>query len=235
VRSSASIPWSRRQIIDALSSLGPVVIEADVRAAALAESSFGAGREYDSFAFVTVGTGISSCLVLDGVPYAGAHGTAMLRGSAPVTTPCPRCAMRHQVSLERLASGPALVEQLERGTGAGTTRAEEVFAAAEQGDAGAERLLREMGETLGSFVALLVNIADPQAVVVGGGLGTAGGGFWDEVVRSARAHIYAEHVRSLPIVMAELGVAAGVIGAGLRGLQESGMSASVARHGSAVR
>jgi len=235
VRSSASVSWSRRQILDALSSLGPVVVEADVRAAALAEARFGAGRDYDSFAFVTVGTGISSCLVLGGAPYAGAHGTAMLLGSAPVTTTCPRCAMRHQVALEGLASGPALVEQFELRTGTGTTRAEEVLAAAEQGDAGAERLLHEMGETLGSFVALLVNIVDPQAVVIGGGLGTAGGGFWDEVVRSARAHIYAEPVRALPIVMAELGVTAGVIGAGLRGLQEFGATPRDPRVGQAVR
>jgi glucokinase len=222
VRSSASVPWSRRQVLAALSPLGPVVVEADVRAAALAEARFGAGRDYDSFAFVTVGTGISSCLVLGGVPYAGSHGTAKLLGSARVTTTCPHCAERHWVSLEELASGPALVKQLERRSGAGAARAEEVFAAADRGDAVAERLIRELGETLGSFVALLVDIVDPQAVVIGGGLGTAGGAFWDEVVRSARAHIYAEHVRSLPIVSAELGAAAGVIGAGFRGLQEFG-------------
>jgi glucokinase len=222
VRSSAFVPWSRRQVLAALSPLGPVVVESDVRAAALAEARCGAGRDYDSFAFVSVGTGISSCLVLGGVPYAGAHGTAMLLGSAPVTTTCPHCAMRHRVSLEEVASGPALVEQLERRTGAGTARAEEVFAAAEQGDAGAERLILELGETLGSFVALLVNIVDPQAVVIGGGLGTAGGVFWDEVVRSAQAHIYADHVRSLPIAMAQLGPGAAVVGAGLRGLQEFG-------------
>ena len=114
VRSSVSIPWSRRQILRALSSIAPVVVEADVRAAALAEARFGAGRDYDSFAFVTVGTGISSCLVLGGVPYTGAHGTAKLLGSAPVTTTCPHCATRHRVSLEESAAGPALVEQFER-------------------------------------------------------------------------------------------------------------------------
>jgi glucokinase len=222
VRSAASIPWSRRQILGALSSIGPVVVEADVRAAALAEARVGAGRAYDSFAFVTVGTGISSCLVLGGMPYRGAHGTAKLLGSAPVTMTCPHCATRQRVSLEEIAAGPALVRQFERRTGAKVGCAEEVFAAAEQGDAVAEGLILELGETLGSFVALLVNIVDPQAVVIGGGLGTAGGVFWDEVVRSARAHIYADHVRNLPIVMAELGATAGVVGAGIRGLQEFG-------------
>ena len=233
VRSSASIPWSRRQILGALSSIGPVVVEADVRAAALAEACFGAGRGYDSFAFVTVGTGISSCLVLGGVPYGGAHGTAKLLGSAPVTKTCPHCAMRQRVSLEEIAAGPALVQQFERRTGGKVGGAEEVFAAAEQCDAAAEGLILELGETLGSFVALLVNIIDPQAVVIGGGLGTAGGVFWDEVVRSARAHIYAEHVRCLPIVMAELGATAGVVGAGFRGLQEFGSAVVPLRPGRA--
>ena len=226
VRSSASIPWSRRQILGALSSIGPVVVEADVRAAALAEARFGAGRGYDSFAFVTVGTGISSCLVLGGVPYRGAHGTAKLLGSAPVTMTCPHCAMRQRVSLEEIAAGPALVRQFERRTGVKAGCAEEVFAAAEQGDAVAEGLILELGETLGSFVALLVNIVDPQAVVIGGGLVTAGGVLWDEVVRSARAHIYADHVRALPIVMAALGATSGVVGAGFRGLQEFGSAAA---------
>ena len=123
VRSSASVPWSRQQILDALSPIGPVVVEADVRAAALAEARFGAGQDYDSFAFVTVGTGISSCLVLGGVPYAGSHGTAQLLGSGPITMTCPDCGVRRRVSLENLAAGPALVEQFERQTGVNAERA----------------------------------------------------------------------------------------------------------------
>jgi glucokinase len=218
VRTSVRIPWSRKQIVDAFASLAPVVVEADVRAAALAEARIGAGSGFDSFAFVTVGTGISSCLVWDGVPYAGVHGTAELLGSAPLTVTCPHCRLTERMSLEGVAAGPALAQQYSRLSGVKVGGAEDVLAAAERGDAAATGLLRESSETLGSFIALLVNIVDLQAVVIGGGLGAAGGAFWEAVARSVRAHIYGAHAPDVPIVMAELGASAGVVGAGLLGL-----------------
>ena len=69
VRTSSVIPWSRRDLVRAFGALGPVLVQADVRAAALAEARFGAGRNWSSFVYVTVGTGISCSLVQNGRPY----------------------------------------------------------------------------------------------------------------------------------------------------------------------
>jgi glucokinase len=91
IRSSASIPWTRADVVDTLGPLGAVTLEPDVRAAALAEARLGAGRPFASFVYVTVGTGISHCLVDGGVPYLGSHGIAQLVGSSSVTIPCRRC------------------------------------------------------------------------------------------------------------------------------------------------
>jgi glucokinase len=63
-----------------------------------------------------------------------------------------------------------------------------------------------------------VNVLDPEAIVVGGGLGTAGGEYWDAMVRSVRAHIWAQHLRDILVVQAGLGANSGVIGAGLAAL-----------------
>src|SRR4051794_36929676 len=69
VTSSQTIPWEEIPVKERLSTVRPAEIEADVRAAALAESMFGAGSGFGSFVFVTVGTGISCCLVQNGRPY----------------------------------------------------------------------------------------------------------------------------------------------------------------------
>ncbi len=225
VRSATSIPWTRSVLLQAFAGIAPVVIDADVRAAALAEACFGAGLGYRSFGFVTVGTGISSCLVLDGQPYRGAHGAAQLLGSAPVTVRCPHCGSSLRVALEDLASGPAVAKRFADRTGNPMGGAEELVAVADRGDSDAMEILADSARALGSFLALFVNLVDPDAIVVGGGLGSAGGAYWELVVRSARDHIWAQHVRTVPIVRAELGAQAGVVGAGYMALRSLGLTA----------
>lgn len=220
VRSATSISWTHSEVHEALAFIGPVTVEADVRAAALAEARFGAGRGYQTLGYVTVGTGISSCLVVDGVPYAGAHGAAQLLGSGPITIRCPHCQAVVRVALEDLSAGPVLASRFNDLTGRSITGTEELFAAFEQGDRIAAEILEESAEILGSFLALFVNVTDPEALVVGGGLGTVGGEYWVRIVDSARRHIWAEHVRSLPITRAALGASAGVVGAGYGALRK---------------
>ena len=76
VASAQTIPWRGVQVQERFADLAPAVVEADSRAAAFCEAKFGAGRNLRIFLYVTIGTGIGSSLVLDGVPYAGAHGSS---------------------------------------------------------------------------------------------------------------------------------------------------------------
>ena len=215
IRSSSVIAWRREAVEAALSPLGEVVIEADVRAAALAEASLGAGRSLAAFAYLTLGTGISSALVLDGEPFAGAHGCAELLGSAPLSVCQPGNHGLRRVVLEEVASGRALVARFSRAVGRRVTGVEDILAAASDGDAAAGCLLREAATVLGSYVALLINVLDPQAVVVGGGLGAARTFLWDHLVAAARDHTWAPDALDTPIVQAALGADSGVIGAAL--------------------
>lgn len=89
VTSAQTVAWADLPVRQAFSRLAPAVVEADVRAHAWAEAVWGAGRHHRQFVFVAVGTGISSCLVLDGRPYAGARGQALVLASSPVAVPCP--------------------------------------------------------------------------------------------------------------------------------------------------
>ena len=79
--------------------------------AALAEAIYGAGKEYEIFLYLTVGTGISCCLVMHKRPYAGAHGDALICASSPLTSTCDECGASNRVALEDYASGPALARR----------------------------------------------------------------------------------------------------------------------------
>jgi glucokinase len=186
--SGVTIDWRGLDVAGELGAERRVRIESDVRAAARAEARFGAGRAFGDFVYLTVGTGISHCLVLAGEPYAGARGNAIVVGAPPV---------------ERVASGSALARQ------AGVARAEDLLA-----DPALAGLVDAAAAELGLALAALVNALDPEGVVVGGGLGLVDA-YRERVAEAARAEIDAEQTRSLPIVPAQLGERSGLIGAAL--------------------
>ena len=193
------------------------VVESDVRAAAMAEARYGGGKAFDTFCYITVGTGISSCFVQDGKPLAGARGNALVLATMPLTTTCTTCGTVLQPVLEEFAAGPALLTRYQQASGRALPNGQALFAAVNEGDALAIDVVRSAGEALGNSVAFLCNVLDPAAVIVGGGLGLAGGLYWDAFVAATRAHIYAEETRALPILPAALGVDVGLIGAAVRG------------------
>jgi glucokinase len=213
VTSAQTIAWQGLPVQEEFARLAPAVVEADVRAAALAEALLGAGRPFKTFAYVTVGTGISYSLVQDGRPYAGARGNALIFASAPLSTTCTECGAQLQPVLEEIASGPALVARYNAPRPHGVAQAEDVVAAAAAGDQAAMDVVRTAGEALGISVGFLVNVLDPEAVIVGGGLGLAGGLYWQSFVAATRAHVWSPAARDLPIVPAALGTDAGLIGA----------------------
>ncbi len=213
ITSSQTIDWNGQPIQSRLAALAPAVVESDVRAAALAEARLGAGRGFRNFAYVTVGTGISYTLMLDGRPYAGARGNALVLASGALTYVCPACGVTADVVPEEIASGPGLVAAYNRRHPGQAQRGEDVIAAAALGDPDAIHVVRSCGEALGNVVGFLVNVVDPQAIVVGGGLGLAGGLYWDSFVAATRQHIWADAARDLSIMPAALGVDAGIIGA----------------------
>jgi glucokinase len=213
ITSAQCIPWRGLPVQQRLSELAPAVVEADVRAAALGEALYGAGRGYDCFVYLTVGTGISYSLVQEGHPYAGAHGNALVLASGPMTHVCPRCGQQSAVILEDYASGPAIARRYAAKAGRDGVTGEDVIRAANAGDPEAVEVASSAGTALGSAVGFLVNVLDPQAIVVGGGLGSCGGHYWASLVDSTRAHIWAESSRDVPIVTAGLGPDAGIVGA----------------------
>jgi glucokinase len=215
IRSRHVIDWLELPVRTRFESIGVTTIAADVRAAALAEARLGAGKSARIVAYITVGTGISSCIVIDGKPFAGARGNALVLGSGPLDAICPHCGERSRVVLEEFASGPAITARYNLRAQMSAADAVGVLAAAELGDPIAIDVVRSAGEALGNSIGFFVNIMDPDAVVIGGGLGSSQGLFWDTFADSARAHIWAPETRELPMLRAQFGPDSGIIGAAL--------------------
>ena len=215
ITSDNQVAWKGLPVKDAFSELAPAWIESDVRAPAFAEAQLGAGSPFSIFVYVTVGTGISYCLVQDGKPFAGAHGNALILASSPFTTTCTTCGTVLSPILEAYAAGPALVERYNhvRGDGLELSRGEDLFTLAGSRDPLAREIIDSAGHALGVSVGWLVNVLDPEAVIVGGVLGTAAGAYWDSFTTSTRNHIWSHSARDLPILTAGLGVEAGFVGA----------------------
>ncbi|MGH9162530.1 MAG: ROK family protein [Vicinamibacteraceae bacterium] len=213
ITSAQTIPWLGLPVRERLSELAPAVVESDVRAAAIGEAAYGAGRGHEAFVYVTVGTGISCSLVQRGEPFGGAHGNALVLASGPTSHTCPHCGERSTMILEELASGPAIARRYAARAGRNGITAEDVMRAADADDPIALDVVASAGTALGAAVGFLVNVLDPHAIVVGGGLGCSGGRYWHHLVESARAHVWADASRGVPIVRAALGQDAGIVGA----------------------
>jgi glucokinase len=126
---------------------------------------------------------------------------------------CSACSNLQAPVVEELASGPGLARAYAAATGAPVGSAERVLAEAASGDAAACVIVEDAARLLGASVGLLINMLDPEAVVIGGGLGTADGPYWPALIAAARTHIFAEDCREIPILRAALGPDAGIVGA----------------------
>lgn len=213
VVSANCIGWHNLPVSRRLSAHAPVIMEADVRAAALGEALFGAGKPFKNFLYFTIGTGISCALVLDGKPFTGARGLTGTMASSPLPDISEMRGDKVTPTLEQFASGPALVARYNQRSSKVMQSAEEVLAVAKASDPMALDVVQSAAGALGASVGILVSTLDPEAVIVGGGLGSSGGLYWDGLVASTRRHIWSALHRELPILPAALGRDAGIIGA----------------------
>lgn len=212
VGSAHRILWHGLPLAKAFAGGPPVAVEADVRAAALAEARLGAGRGFGDFLYVNLGTGISSCWVRDGRPHKGARGNALLLGSSPVEAFCGHCGKATSYIPEEMGGAAGLVARF-AALGGDATSARDVFRAAADGDRRAVATLERAVLALGVGIGSAVNILDPEALVLGGGLALAGGAYDAPLERAIRDHIWSQETRALPILRATLGADSALIGA----------------------
>lgn len=200
----------------------PSFLHHDAHLAALGESLHGAARGARNVIYVTVSTGIGAGLILDGELYAGTHGIAGEVGHIVVQPGGPRCTCGNRGCVEAIASGTGIARAArERAPLAPESAlhalesptAADVVRAARAGDALALTLLRNAGEALGIGMGTLINLFNPELIVLGGSVLNAGTVLLSPMRQTMRASSWRASRRGLRIVRPALKGDAGLVGA----------------------
>jgi glucokinase len=206
----------------------PVKVDNDANAAALAEVRWGAGRGYRYVFYATIGTGIGTGIVFDGRIYHGKTGAAGEGGHVTVDYHGPRCGCGKPGCIEALAAGPAIAKRartkltanprvsssiLDLASGSiETVTSEMVGKAYAAGDVIAEEVLRETVELLTVWLGNMVDLLDPDVIIVGGGVAAMLRPFFDDIKRDLPRWCINSGARNIPLLMARYGADAGIAG-----------------------
>ena len=201
-------------------------VDNDVRTATLGELNYGAGVGCENLVCITVGTGIGSGLVVNGKLVRGANNAAGEIGHIKLNMQGgPLCGCGDRGCLEAYASGPSIVAMAEEYIKGGkSTKYRElanpeitpyiVAVAAKEGDPVARQIFRVMGEYIGMGLVSVVNLLNPEKIIIGGGVADAGDILFDPIKETIAKRAMTIQ-REVEIVHAQLGNTAGVIGASL--------------------
>lgn len=206
----------------------PTRVDNDVRCAALGELKYGAGKGTENLICITVGTGIGSGLIINGKLVRGASNAAGEIGHIKLQMQDgPICGCGDTGCLEAFASGPAIVAMAEDYIKGGkSTKYREmangnpitpyiVCEAAKAGDPVAKRIFTIVGEYIGVGLASVVNLLNPEKIIIGGGVADAGDLLICPLVETLKKRSMKIAGETVEIVPAQLGNTAGVIGASL--------------------
>jgi len=202
---------------------------------ALAELWCGREQNVQNLLYIAIGTGIAAGVVIQGQLYMGVNSSAGELGHVTILPDGPLCACGNRGCLQALSSGPAIANraraQLRRGPDSlllelteghpERIMAETVFAAAEQGDEVAQRVVDETAAYLGIAVANLVNLFNPALIVLGGPVGQNGQVLLEPLRAEVQRRAMAYPLSAARIVSSTLGPDAGAIGAAVLVLQHA--------------
>jgi len=218
----------------------PARVDNDANAAGLAEALWGSGAGYTNVFYATLGTGIGTGIVFDRKIYHGRTGSAAEGGHVTIDYNGPKCGCGKPGCIEALASGPAIArraqDKLAVGAGVRVTdqnvtpyrdslilqlagsldgvRAEHVGQAFHEGDRAAREVLEETAHLLTVWLGNIVDLLEPDVMVVGGGIAGLMSGFFPGISRNLPRWAINQRAAEIPLVMARYGADAGIAGAG---------------------
>jgi predicted NBD/HSP70 family sugar kinase len=166
----------------------PVVVTNDVRALTVAEHWFGVGVDADSFAVVTIGSGVGCGLYINGEVVSGAHGVSGELGHLPLAPGDLVCTCGRRGCVETVASSDAILARVRETTGRPELDLSGAIELAHSGEVHAREAFDRAGEVIGSALAAMVNLVGPELVVIAGE-GVADYDLYDQRMRQA----FAEH------------------------------------------
>ena len=188
----------------------PVIIDNEANAGALGEQKYGAGRNVNNLVYVSVNIGIGTGLILHKSLYKGASGFSGELGHLSIEARGKECACGNRGCWELYASEGAL---LERAAPLGFGQLEELLSAAEGGRRDVVELFAEVGEDLGIGIANIVNVFNPDAVVIGSRMSQARPWLEGAVRQAVMQRALGFHLRKVQLLFAELGERSSMLGA----------------------
>ena len=212
----------------------PVFVNNDATVAALAESVAGESRGVKNSVFVTLGTGVGGGVIIDGKVFCGPHGIATEIGHMVTVVGGEMCSCGHRGCWERYASASAIIREgrkfaqehpdcaLAKSVNGDLTKIEarSVIDLAKEGDPDCEKLFDNYVYHLGVGLANLINLYDPEIIVLGGGVSKAGDFLLDKVRALMPELVFFRTMPYAEIKIASLSNDAGIIGAAMLGKQE---------------
>jgi glucokinase len=204
----------------------PTRVDNDGNAAGLAEALWGAGAGYRNVFYATLGTGIGAGIVFDRKIYHGRTGSAAEGGHVTIDYKGPRCACGKRGCIEALASGPRIAERareklaegaesaiLKHAGGLEKVQAEHVGAAFREGDTLAREVLGEIAFLLTVWLGNIVDLLEPDVIVVGGGVAGLMSSFFTGMSADLPHWCLNQRAGEIPLVPARYGADAGIAGA----------------------
>jgi glucokinase len=206
----------------------PLTIDNDANCFVLAEALCGAARGFRNVIGMTLGTGVGGGLVFDGKLYRGSTGGAGELGHVSIKYDGSRCLCGNKGCLEALVGASAIIARygrlkskinssamLRAGNQKSKITAADISDNAKRGEPAAVKTMAETGSLLGAALANYVNIFNPQAIVIGGGVAQAGKYILGPAVKEMKKRAMPYNVLGVEVKTAKLGPWAGAIGAAL--------------------
>jgi len=205
----------------------PIKVDNDANAAALAEAKWGAGRGYRNIFYASVGTGIGTGIVFDGRIYHGRTGAAAEGGHLGIDSNGPLCNCGKRGCIETLAAGPAIARRAQQklarnpksllvemaGGNIQAVNSEMVGKAHAAGDPVAKEVMRETLDLLAYWLGNIIDLLEPDIVVIGGGVSSLLAPFLDEIRQRWQGACLNPCPQDIPLVLAHYGEDAGIAGA----------------------
>ncbi|KJS80047.1 MAG: hypothetical protein JM58_19245 [Peptococcaceae bacterium BICA1-8] len=198
----------------------------DANAACLGEYFFGAGRNQNNIICIIIGTGIGSAIILDNKLFTGNSGLAPEAGHMVLIKDGPQCSCGGKGCWETLVSASAIVKRVAEKSKSGTYTIsphtiQDIFKAWQAGDCQVVKIMTEVKEYLALGLANLVNIFDPECIVLGGGIIELDSGLTEGLEDMVKEFVFPSFKDTLLIRKAELGNKAGLVGGASLFLKES--------------
>jgi glucokinase len=205
----------------------PVQLENDANAAALAEAQWGAGKDYHNVFYATIGTGIGAGWVIDKKIYNGRTGAAMEGGHVSIDYRGPRCNCGKPGCVEVLAAGPAIARRARAklstegrrseiltlaGGNLEAVTSEMVGKAYAAGDLIAKQVLIETVDLLALWLGNMIDLIEPDVMIIGGGAATMLNPLFPEIVRRLPGYCVNTRCLEIPLLKAFYGAESGIAG-----------------------